>query len=126
GDGVLQVVAQRLLHRLPPGVQLARWGGDEFVVALAGLDSTDVAIDLAIDLSKCLCDPIEIDSGTVKIHTTIGIALFPDHGRNESDLIPSADMAMYPAKEEKRKKIRQIDRSLSDRLTERHLPERAL
>jgi diguanylate cyclase (GGDEF)-like protein len=126
GDGVLQVVAQRLLHRLPLSVQLARWGGDEFVVALAGVESADVAIDLASDLSKCLCDPIEIDSGMVKIDATIGIALFPDHGRTESDLIRAADMAMYAAKEEKRSKIRVFDPSLSDRLTERHLLERAL
>jgi diguanylate cyclase (GGDEF)-like protein len=126
GDGVLQVVAQRLLHRLPPSVQLARWGGDEFVVALAGVDSADVAIDLASDLSKCLCNPIEIDSAMVKIDATIGIALFPDHGRTESDLIRAADMAMYAAKEEKRSKIRLFDQSLSDRLKERHLLERAL
>jgi diguanylate cyclase (GGDEF)-like protein len=131
GDRVLQVVAQRLLHRLPPSVQLARWGGDEFVVALAGPHSAagtgaGIAIDLASDLNKCLSDPIEVDSGMVKIDVTIGIALFPDHGRTESDLIRAADMAMYAGKEEKRSKIRLFDPSLSGRLTERRLLERAL
>ena len=126
GDSVLQVAARRLLHRLPPSVELARWGGDEFVIAVSGLDSADVAIDLAGELNKCLCDPIEIDLGTVRIDATIGIALFPDHGRTEVDLIRAADMAMYASKEEKRSKIRVFDPSLSQRLTERHLLERAL
>jgi diguanylate cyclase (GGDEF)-like protein len=126
GDRVLQVVAQRLLHHLPPHVQLARWGGDEFVVAIAGLDTASTAVHLAGDLNKWLSDPIEIESGVVKIDATIGIALFPDHGRTESDLIRAADMAMYAEKDEKRSKIRLFDPSLSGRLTERRKLERAL
>jgi diguanylate cyclase (GGDEF)-like protein len=126
GDSVLQVVARRLLHRLPPGVELARWGGDEFVIALSGLANADVAIDLAGELNKCLCDPIEIDSALVRIDATIGIALFPDHGRTEVDLIRAADMAMYASKEEKRSKIKVFDPSLSRRLTEHHMLVRAL
>jgi len=126
GDRVLQVVAQRLLHRLPPHVQLARWGGDEFVIALAGLDTAGTAADLAGDLNKCLSDPIEVESGVVKIDATIGIALYPDHGRTESDLIRAADMAMYASKEEKRSKIRLFDPTLSGQLTKRRMLERAL
>jgi diguanylate cyclase (GGDEF)-like protein len=126
GDRVLQVAAQRLLNRLPPAVELARWGGDEFVIALPGLATADVAVDLASDLSKCLCDPIEVDSGVVNIDATIGIALFPDHGRTEADLIRAADMAMYASKEERRSKIRLFDPSLGRSLTERHLLEHAL
>ncbi|HEY3455168.1 MAG TPA: diguanylate cyclase, partial [Bryobacteraceae bacterium] len=126
GDRVLQVVAQRLLHRLPPHVQLARWGGDEFVIALAGLDTAGTAVDLASNLNRCLSDPIEIESGVVKIDATIGIALYPDHGRTESDLIRAADMAMYASKEEKRSKIRLFDPTLSGQLTKRRMLERAL
>jgi predicted signal transduction protein with EAL and GGDEF domain len=105
---------------------LARWGGDEFVIALSGLVNADVAIDLASELNKCLCDPIEIDSALVRIDATIGIALFPDHGRTEVDLIRAADMAMYASKEEKRSKIKVFDPSLSRRLTEHHMLVRAL
>ncbi len=126
GDWVLQVAARRLFERLPPNVDLARWGGDEFVIAIEGLRDTEVAVNLASDLSKCLCDPIEVDSGTVRIDATIGIALFPDHGRTGQDLIRAADMAMYASKEERRSKIRLFDPSLSRRVTERHLLERAL
>ncbi len=126
GDSVLRIVAGRLLHHLPPSVELARWGGDEFVIALSGPDKADIAIDLASELNKCLCDPIEIDAGRVKIDATIGIALFPDHGRTEVDLIRAADMAMYASKEEKRSKIKVFDPSLSRRLTERHMLVRAL
>jgi len=105
---------------------LARWGGDEFVIALTGLATAGTAVDLAGDLNKCLSDPIEIESGVVKIEATIGIARYPDHGRTESDLIRAADMAMYASKEEKRSKIRLFDPTLSGQLTKRRMLERAL
>ena len=126
GDRVLQIAATRLRNHLPPTVDLARWGGDEFVVTLPALNSADVAIELAAELSKCLRDPIEAGSGFVKIDASIGIALFPDHGRTEADLIRAADMAMYASKEEKRSKIKLFDPSLSLRLTEGHLLGHAL
>ncbi len=126
GDHVLQGVAQRLWRNSPAGAELARWGGDEFVVVLAGLGTVDDAVDLASTFIECLSDPIEIDGGAARIDATIGIALFPDHGLTEGDLIRAADIAMYASKEEKRSKIRLFDPSLGHRLAERHMLERAL
>jgi diguanylate cyclase (GGDEF)-like protein len=126
GDRVLQVVAQRLRQYALAGVELARWGGDEFVVALPALRNMDQAVDLAGLFSKCLSDPIQIETGVVRIDATIGIAIFPDHGRTEEDLIRAADVAMYAGKEERRSKIRFFDPPLGRRLMERHVLERAL
>jgi diguanylate cyclase (GGDEF)-like protein len=126
GDRVLQVVAQRLVHHAPAKGDLARWGGDEFVVTLPNLSNTQQAMELAALLNQCLADPIEIEGGVVGIDATIGIALFPDHGRTEEELIRAADVAMYAAKEERRSKIRLFDLPLGQRLKERHTLERAL
>ncbi|HTF61905.1 MAG TPA: GGDEF domain-containing protein, partial [Edaphobacter sp.] len=126
GDLVLQAVAQRLMRCLTAPAELARWGGDEFVVAFPGIDKAETAVALATVLNESLKDPIDIELGVVRIDVTIGIAFFPTHGRTPEELIHAADLAMYASKEEKRSKIRVFDPSLSQRLTERRLLERAL
>jgi diguanylate cyclase (GGDEF)-like protein len=126
GDQVLRVVAQKLVRRMPPSVEVGRWGGDEFVVSFPGIRSAGEAIDLASILSSSLSDPIEIDGSTVTVEATIGIALFPQHGRSAEDLIQAADIAMYASKEQKQSKIRVFDPQLGRLLTDRHLLERDL
>ena len=126
GDRILKGLADRLRERLPSSVDLARWGGDEFVVVVPGISSVDNAIDLAILLSACLADPLEAEGLAVKIPATIGISVFPEHGQTAEELILAADIAMYASKEERRPKIRVFDPSLSRRLRERSRLERNL
>ncbi len=126
GDHVLRVVAQRLVQRMPRSVEVGRWGGDEFVVAFPGIQSSIEAIELAGVLSSSLRNPIEIDEGKVTVEATIGIALFPQHGQTAEELIQAADIAMYASKEEKISRIRVFDPELGRCLTDRHLLERDL
>ena len=95
-------------------------------MAFPGIESAGDAIDLAGILSSSLCDPIEIDGSTVRVEATVGIALFPQHGRTAEELIQAADIAMYASKEEKLSKIRVFDPQLGRLLTDRHLLERDL
>jgi diguanylate cyclase (GGDEF)-like protein len=125
GDRVLHTVARRLSECVLPTAELARWGGDEFVVILPGPLTTNDVMEFANTLRNRLCNHIEIDPGIVTIDATVGIALFPEHGETQEELIRAADMAMYDGKE-RRAKIQLFDASLSQRLTERHLFERAL
>jgi len=126
GDRVLQTAAQRLVQNLSPDVHLSRWGGDEFVVVMPDIQNGEAALRLGADLRTALCDPIQVDVETVHIDATVGVALFPAHGRTHDDLIWAADVAMYAAKEEKRAKVRLFDPALSERLVERHSLEHAL
>ena len=126
GDRVLQEVAQRLSRCAAAGLDLARLGGDEFVVAVSGVHSAAAAVELGNTLLKQIREPIDIDSTQVSIDATAGLALFPEHGRTQIELIRAADVAMCAAKEEKRAKIQLFDFSLSQRLADRHLLEQAL
>lgn len=126
GDRVLQEVAQRLSRCSAAGLDLARLGGDEFVVAISGIDSAAAAEEFGNTLLKQIRDPIDIDLTQVSIDATAGLALFPEHGRTQNELIRAADIAMCAAKEEKRAKIQLFDVSLAQRLAERHLLEQAL
>ena len=99
GDALLVQVARRLEGRLRSGDLLARLGGDEFAVLLrhAGRDEAEAA---AHDLVVQLLEPFRVDD--LKIHTdvSVGVALYPDHGEDFSDLLRRADAAVYLAKQD--------------------------
>jgi len=126
GDKVLQMVAKRLSISVPAGAALARWGGDEFVVVQDALSGSDEALALAEGIRESVGKPIPIGLETVLIDATVGISLFPDHGRSPDDLIRAADVAMYAGKEDKRGRVRIFDPRLSDVLAKRHQLEQAL
>lgn len=126
GDSVLQTIAGRLMQRLPAPAELARWGGDEFVVAFPCKDGAEAAVSLATNLNESCKDSIDIEGRVVRIAATVGIAFFPEHGRTPQELIHAADLAMYASKEEKHSKIKVFEPSLSQRLIDRRLFERTL
>ena len=123
GDQVLKKVTGRLRSRLGPHADLARWGGDEFVVVLRNLISQDgaEALELANGLCECLAEPIDIEPEGVKIGATIGIALYPEHGKTQDALIRAADVAMYQGKQDRSaSRIRMFDHALGEDLSRRH------
>jgi diguanylate cyclase (GGDEF)-like protein len=129
GDHVLREIANRLLALVPPDAICARWGGDEFVLVMDKLpaaQATGEAAAVATRLRQSVCNDITRGPETVHVDATIGIALFPDHGRTADDLIRSADMAMYAAKQSGRGRVRAFDPALAAALRERHLLEEAL
>ena len=99
GDDLLRHLAQRLSQRLRGGDTLARLGGDEFVWLMRGLTRSEDAARLAHELVGVLSQPwVTPDGHEVNIGTSVGIALYPDHGRDEQALMKAADAALYRAK----------------------------
>jgi diguanylate cyclase (GGDEF)-like protein/PAS domain S-box-containing protein len=111
GDAVLREVSKRLRDRLPRDVLIARYGGDEFVIAAAGYDAAHVEI-LCRDVLDAVGEPVF--SGTSELHVdgSIGVALCPLHARSASDLLRCADAAMYLAKADGRNCSRVFEPSL--------------
>lgn len=100
GDDLLKLASERMKDRLRDIDTLARLGGDEFVVVLDGILSTVEAEMVANHLIERLGTPFELHDGTsVHIGTTVGIALFPDHGDSPHVLLHLADTALYQAKQ---------------------------
>lgn len=97
GDRALQEIATRLRGALREADTLARLGGDEFV-ALLPATQRDGAVRSATKLIQALAQPLRVEQHTLAVGISIGIALFPEHGKDIDDLIRCADTAMYDAK----------------------------
>jgi diguanylate cyclase (GGDEF)-like protein len=106
GDIVLQQVAQRLRRILRRTDFLARYGGEEFIV-LAPQTPADRALILAERLRQVIAEsPIPVaDNLQIHITISIGVAVFPNHAQNESELVRAADAALYKAKQMGRNRV---------------------
>jgi diguanylate cyclase (GGDEF)-like protein len=97
GDELLRVVAHRLRSVVRDTDMVARLGGDEFCI-LADVESDEEAEQLARRLLRRMKEPIALSGRTLVVTTSVGVALFPEDGDNCTDLMKSADMALYRSK----------------------------
>jgi diguanylate cyclase (GGDEF)-like protein len=98
GDRVLRTVAERLRGAVRHEDTVSRLGGDEFVVLLRHLAEHGDAAELARKLMTQLARPIMLEEQELRIGSSIGISLFPEHGDNAARLLANADAAMYHVK----------------------------
>src|SRR3569833_68419 len=97
GGLILQQVSSRVRHVLRESDTVARLGGDEFAVLLPNADLAD-ATRIAKKLLSVRDQPFELEGQSFHVGASLGIALFPDHGRDGTALMKRADVAMYEAK----------------------------
>ena len=97
GDELLGLVAARMRLGLRADDLLARIGGDEFAVVLDGA-STELAIEVTQRLQAALRRPLTLAGRELVPEASVGIATFPEHGRDTTELLRNADLAMYDAK----------------------------
>jgi diguanylate cyclase (GGDEF)-like protein/PAS domain S-box-containing protein len=102
GDELLKAVAERLTSVTRKSDTVARIGGDEFVLALPQISSPSDAAKLAQRILDVFQKPYIFDSHQLKVTTSIGIAVYPEDGKEIEILLKNADNAMYLAKEQGR------------------------
>jgi diguanylate cyclase (GGDEF)-like protein/PAS domain S-box-containing protein len=98
GDALLQSIASRLRAALRKSDTVSRYSGDEFVIVLPEIEQIEDAALVARKLVRAAAGPHRIDSRNVTVTASVGIAVYPDDGRNAETLIKHADTAMYDAK----------------------------
>jgi diguanylate cyclase (GGDEF)-like protein len=94
GDELLSVLAQRMQGCVRSTDVLARVGGDEFVVVLAGDDAASAVVDLVLRLNTALAQPIRGNAGVHHVEASIGTATAPTPTDFEQ-LLAAADADMY-------------------------------
>ena len=105
GDRLLQMAAVRMQGCVREVDTVARMGGDEFVVLLTVIENVQDARIVAEKIRLALNRAFEIFGQNLYISTSTGIAIFPEHGSTENELIGNADIAMYQAKQSGRDNV---------------------
>ena len=98
GDKVLEILACRIEHILPPHALPVRLGGDEFAILLPKSE-LEQAQHLAADIHKAVIEDIRCEGYLLAIGISIGIALYPQDGDDRKTLMKHADIAMYRSKQ---------------------------
>ncbi len=98
GDELLRAVAARLTSQIRKSDTVAREGGDEFIVLLEEVGTTENADKVTAKLQRALASPFLIEGHNLHCGGSIGIAMYPGHGEDAEELIRNADAAMFESK----------------------------
>ncbi len=114
GDELLKQVAQRLERIVNGRGEIGRLGGDEFQIILPDIDDRGELGELAHRIIQMISQPYSLDGSRAIIGTSVGMAIAPYDGIEPSDLIKSADLALYAAKGGGRGQYRFYSNDLKD------------
>lgn len=105
GDQVLVEVARRVSGEVREVDTVARYGGEEIVIVLPETDLNGARLTAERIRAAVGADGIETDAGPVGVTVSLGVSGYPMHGRTASELLRSADQAMYAAKQGGRDRV---------------------
>ncbi len=98
GDRLLQEVSKVLHETIRVGDLLARFAGDEFLLALEDIAETQQADEVVNTVLRRLAKEVSLGLHIHPVYASVGISLFPEDGLEAQELIRNADHAMYKAK----------------------------
>jgi predicted signal transduction protein with EAL and GGDEF domain len=98
---------------------IARMGGDEFVVYLPGEMSLTHVTKLVERFLKSLEYPIQIEDHLIRLTGSVGVAFYPQHGANVTELLSHADAALYRAKDKGRNTFAIYDSEIEQKAKDR-------
>lgn len=127
GDELLKELADTIRRVCGERAILCRHGGDEFLIALpnSGAEERNLE-DISAQLLEEMAKPILIGDNEVSVTCSIGISLFPQHAETIDDLISTADIAMYSAKEKGKNTYEFFTPELNNNLARRVAIEKEL
>lgn len=119
GDLVIKEIGNRLKLLLPDDLQVFRLSGDEFVVLIKEKNYRDQVLKLAGKMIRGFKLPITVNQTQLHVSNSIGIAFYPEDAGSPDDLIKSADLALYHAKNAGKGSFSVYNRSMQTKLEER-------
>ncbi len=109
GDSLLEVISHRLRESIRGTDTVSRFGGDEFLVVLSGITTSDAVAAVCAKILEDIAKPVDIDGHELSTSCSIGVTVYPDDGDDFDTLLRKADSAMYYAKDAKGNTYRFFD-----------------
>jgi diguanylate cyclase (GGDEF)-like protein/PAS domain S-box-containing protein len=126
GDKLLKAVAQRIRATMRNEDVVVRMGGDEFIVVLKTVASTDQVNEAASRITEAMSGPVIVDGRPLVTTASIGVSLYPRDGSDMGELLRHSDTAMYQAKDRGRNNFQLFSPIMARRLKERMAIETSL
>nr|WP_259663866.1 EAL domain-containing protein [Rhizobium bangladeshense] len=126
GDVVLRMAAERIRNSLGPNDTAYRLAGDEFAIIQRSVDQPAEAERLAETVVEAFKEPLTIDGITVVVGASVGVAVAPTDGNDSEELMKAADIALYAAKTDGRRRARTFRRSMLVIIEQREMLRRSL
>ena len=127
GDKVLNYIAKKITEVLPQDTLVGRFGGDEFVIFKSLENGMEEVHEMIYNLLNLFQNKVALEEAN-KVHLTcsIGIALYPNDGKDSSTLLKNADTAMYKVKETGKNSYSFYTKAMSQQLDRKLLVEEAV
>ena len=122
GDKALIAITEIIKNTVRKNDLTGRFGGDEFIVALFDIDSEEGVKRTAQKINDAFKEKVRIDNLLFDLGVSIGIAIYPQNGRNVADLLKNSDLAMYKAK----KNVKNTFQIYKKKLTKEAVMEQSL
>lgn len=126
GDAVILRVAERLKHILKLEDTLARIGGDDFVLVINEDVDVEKVSKIARKVIQRFAAPLRVDEHELMITASIGVAIYPEDGRDPDTLLKNAEIARYSAKKAGRNRFEFFNDRLAEGMHENLMLESAL
>ena len=126
GDKLLKAVAQRIRATVRTEDVVVRMGGDEFIVILKSIRSSEQVNETAMRINEALSAPVQVDGRPLVTTVSIGVSLYPRDGANMGELLRHSDTAMYQAKDRGRNNFQLFSPGMDRKLKERMAIETSL
>lgn len=126
GDKLLVMASERFKSLAESSFAIYRLSSDEFVILLEDYEESTEVERLAAKLLKGFETRFDINSSSMFITISMGVALYPDHGDCMDELLKNADIALFKAKETGRNRIVFYAKSMNEAVSERVFIEKNL
>lgn len=126
GDQLLLEIARRLKQVTRSGDTVGRISGDEFCLVIEELGSLAEAAPLVEKLMSVFETPFQVKDHSLRVTSSVGVAIYPENAKDSDALLSYADAAMYEAKEAGRNTYRFYTTEMTEQAIEYSFVQTAL